>query len=511
MRRAKVSNTPRQARQWCVYLNYNIFVVPIILKKPALALAVLTFLATIQSSAQDEFAATFAKGLQRDTAVLASRATVDSWRRSQGKSEKLRYANYGPGSDGDEVEFLRRNRWCATSVSEIPGPATRAAAFYVPSVALGALNPLPDNEDPALRGKCPLQAIWYEIHARTSASAIVRELSASWGQSKGTTAQPDIRGLNTAVPIIRGIGNWKNVVTWNRPGFTVWIADDPGLGNTPRVVAYARRNAPKDWGPTDRWGSGAIQSELRVAEAAAQIAAMEPGMADTFLSRSLCQGDKPETRMVAATDSQSERRLARWLEASKHLVPQQRAAAFLLADLYVVCASGSSEFNKRLIQLGVEFKGGCPQDGPNYSHNYRRQAEELDPKGPAGELAGLLFMLNPCSTGSRVWPDRLIERGEKLLRVFPPDQWTPYAHYALARAYAARLSYSYPHGNPVDEKVALLSRREQAQFRKAAIDHFKFFIRERPDVLESVFSWQEAWRLLAGLPPSQLPFGCSCE
>ena len=152
-----------------------------------------------------------------------------------------------------------------------------------------------------------------------------------------------------------------------------------------------------------------------------------------------------------------------------------------------------------------------PKDGPTYSHNFRDQAEKLDPQGPAGELAGLASLAYPCSLkGARPWPDLLIEKGEKLLGEFPPDQWTPWVHFAVARAHAVKLSFAYPDHPPEDGNFPL-TRAAMERERHAAVEHFERFIEQKPDAPESVFAWQEAWRLLAGLPPSQIHFGCGCE
>jgi hypothetical protein len=153
----------------------------------------------------------------------------------------------------------------------------------------------------------------------------------------------------------------------------------------------------------------------------------------------------------------------------------------------------------------------CPEDGPVYEGNFLRLAEKLDPRGPAGELAGLVSIGEPCwLKGGRAWPDLVIEKGERLLSEFPPDQLTPWIHFAVARAHAAKLSFTYPTGHPEDE-IALLTPAAKRGERRAAVEHFEDFIRARSDTPESVFAWQEAWRLMAGLPPSRIHFDCDCE
>jgi hypothetical protein len=446
------------------------------------------------ASAQGELAAAFASQVRTDVAVLASQPALATWQRSH--AGKLELAHYETYRDPYQEDFRRLDRWCAAYVGQSPAQVVRAALFYVPSVAPGALPPLPEKEDATLTRACRMQAIWYQTPAPAAMDAVVRELSSSWGQPNGQSAEPDIRGQAL----------WKRVVAWHRAGMNVWVADDPngqpeGAGG-PRLIVYATRDIPRDPDFGLRWLGDALAD--RVAETAGQIAAQDSTLTAAVLSRSNCDTKVPATEAESLTAS----RLARWLSGSSSLPPQRKAAALLLADSYVACAR---MFSQRLIQLGANSGGPCSKDGPTYSHNFRDQAEKLDPQGPAGELAGLASLADPCSLkGTRPWPDLLIGKGEKLLGEFPPDQWTPWVHFAIARAHAVRISFSYPGGDP-DEEGIHLTRAAMPRERRAAVERFERFIEQKPDAAESVFAWQETWRLLAGLPPSQIHFGCGCE
>jgi hypothetical protein len=446
------------------------------------------------SSAQGDLAAALASQVRTDVAVLASQPALATWQKSH--AGKLELAHYETYTDPYQEDFRRPNRWCAASVGESPAEVVRAALFYVPSVVNGALPPLPEKEDATLTRACRMQAIWYQTPAPAAMDAVVRELSSSWGQPNGQSAEPDIRGCAL----------WKRVVAWHRAGMNVWVADNPngqpdGAGG-PRLIVYARRDSPRDPDFGLRWLGDAIVD--RVAEAAAQIAAQDSKLTAAVLSRSNCDTRTPGTEAESLTAS----RLGRWLSGSSSLPPQRKAAALLLADSYVGCAR---MFSQRLIRLGANSGGPCSKDGPTYSHNFRDQAEKLDPQGPAGELAGLVSLADPCSLkGARPWPDLVVEKGEKLLGAFPPDQWTPWFHFAIARAHAVKLSFAYPDHPPEDGNFPL-TRAAMGRERRAAVEQFERFIAQKPDAAESVFAWQEAWRLLAGLPPSQIHFGCGCE
>jgi hypothetical protein len=456
--------------------------------------ALLTAALAHPSSAQGDLAAALASQVRTDVAVLASQPALATWQRSH--AGKLELAHYETYKDPYQEDFRRLDRWCAASVGQSPAQVVRAALFYVPSVARDALPSLPEKEDATLTRACRMQAIWYETPAPAAMDAVVRELSSSWGQPNGQSTEPDIAGS----------GLWRRVVAWHRAGMNVWVVDNskgqPDGTGGPRFIVYARRDIPRDPNFAVWLLSDAIVD--RAAETAAQIAAQDSTLTAAVLSRSNCDTRPPGTEAESLTAS----RLARWLSGSSSLPPQRKAAALLLADSYVACAR---MFSQRLIQLGAKSGGPCSKDGPTYNHNFRDQAEKLDPQGPAGELAGLASLAAPCSLkGARPWPDLVVEKGERLLGAFPPDQWTPWVHFAIARAHAVKLSFAYPDHPPEDGSFPL-TRAAMQRERRAAVERFERFIEQKPDAPESVFAWQEAWRLLAGLPPSQIHFGCGCE
>jgi hypothetical protein len=264
---------------------------------------------------------------------------------------------------------------------------------------------------------------------------------------------------------------------------------------------------PRDLDVMDRWFGSVTESQTRVAGAVARIAALDPALTSRILSGSRCSAGPAERDAVRIEP------LGRWLAAAQTLPPARQAAALLLADFYVTCAGTTSDpdqLQKRLMELGARYVTRFPQDGPDYAHNFREQAQALDPRGPAGELAGLIDMNDPCFLEvGKPWPDLLIEKGTLMLNTFPATSWTPYVHLALARAHSTKLSFALggdPEGGVFTITPAIIQHE-----RSAAISQFRYFVKQKPGTPESVFAWQEAWRLLADLPPSQIHFGCSGE
>ncbi len=164
---------------------------------------------------------------------------------------------------------------------------------------------------------------------------------------------------------------------------------------------------------------------------------------------------------------------------------ERKAAAVVLADVT----------RKRLVE---------PGPGPNA---YRSRAEQMDPTGAGGEIARVAHAESPCAfdDGRNNWHDGLIQFGEKLLRDFPASPWKPYIHLTIARAYDAKLLLTYPdielngENRPTDPEA----------LRRNAIAQFRTFLAEIPNSAESTVARREAWRLLAGLPPTQSHFACT--
>ncbi len=415
--------------------------------------------------------------------------------------------HYETDKDGYEVDYARQNRWCAAAIDRTQEGLIRAALFYVPSPSPSVLPPLPVRESVALTGDCELDALWYETQDENAGGNIVRDLSALWGKPNGASAEPDIRGW----------ARWKAVVAWHRTDIDIWTAHAPNAtrpGGNPRLIVYARRNLPRDWDVMDRWFGSVLEGQTLVADAVAQIAALDSALTAPVLNRSRCSAGPEPSR------SEPVEPLASWLNAAQKLAPARRAAVLLLADFYITCAgtgSDSDPLQNRLMRLGAKYETRDPRDGPDYAHNFRQQAEKLDPHGPAGELAGLVSLADPCLLkGVKPWPDLLIEKGTAMLNSFPATRWTPYVHFAVARAYATKLSFALPGGGPDGGSAAPLSPAVVGpaalqQERSAAISEFRSFLRQKPDAHESVFAWQEAWRLLANLPPSRIYFACGVE
>ncbi len=213
----------------------------------------------------------------------------------------------------------------------------------------------------------------------------------------------------------------------------------------------------------------------------------------------------------AVTDvdySVSADRLGKWMGAAKRLPPPRRAAALILADDYMTCLDNlPDESRQPFIDLGAKFDGGCAEDGGEYGHTFRREAEKLDPDGRAGAWGQLADLWSYCAMEGG---PAFVAIAEKLLRRFP--EWRASLYYLIGRAHETRLAFAYPGGFPDDgAELAALSASLKQKERLAAIQAYRNLVQEKPGDSEAVFAWREAWRLLAGLKPPAVEFGCTCE
>jgi hypothetical protein len=107
--------------------------------------------------------------------------------------------------------------------------------------------------------------------------------------------------------------------------------------------------------------------------------------------------------------------------------------------------------------------------------------------------------------GRNNWQDGLIRAGEKLLRDSPASRAKSDIQLTIARAYDAKLILTYP---DVDLNGANQPTDPEA-LRRDAIAHFRAFFAKAPNSPESAVARREAWRLLAGLPPTPIHFACT--
>jgi hypothetical protein len=444
--------------------------------------------------AAQDYTAAFARSIESDVAVLSAQTiTLARWGQTH-RAGKVELAHIQTGRDDHEFDFTQESRWCAASSDALP-PVARTALFYVPTVKSGALPPLPVAVDPSLTNVCQLHAMWYQTRTYSSAEVLTRELTLLWGAPNGHSARP----------MLWDSGRWMRAVSWQRPGVSVWVAEDPD-GPRPRLIAFATKDDAGRAGDDEQYELLDEALTKPIAEAAAKIAGQDATLTKWMLGACAAESNPKEPENVMVD------KLSTWLKQAAALSPERRAASLLVADVVVKCADSSGAVSKGLVALGATFPEACIIDGPTYSHNWRDQAARLAPNTRVDELAAVAGFTEPCSLkGHGSWMDIVIARGEKLSAGSPLGEWTPWLHYAMAKAHAATLMYTYPGADPEGGNPVVMTPAAKGRERAEAIRYFRLFAAEKPAAPEAVSAWYQGWRLLAGLPPPPIRSGCGCE
>jgi hypothetical protein len=448
--------------------------------------------------------------IQSDLADLDARASLADWLRLH-PDEKLEPARY-------DLEYESQGRWCARTMARIQlpqgGELIRYAMFYPPKAGSGLLPPLPAKQDDSLAEQgCTQLSFWYEVHNTTGvadlAGKVSQELTVSWGVP-GTVPRSKRSLWNSA--------NWSPLFTWQRGDNSIWVAGDPeGRPKEGSRLLILTRSLGAPRGGIDPSSNtfGIVPGSLpSLAGEAARLAAVDPALTNEILRQLKQHGPSPTSTLPSAPPLEP---LERWLRAAQNLPPQRKAAALLVSDFYATAVRGffrpGEAYGMRLTELGAEFGPAMPPGEMEYKHNWRRQAGQLAAAGPADLLVRMAHLEDTCSFEAESpaidWRNALIPYGEKFLRGFPMNEWTPYAHFILARAYAAKLMLAYP--GAYEPREIYTPSSEAPQLRQAAITHFRDFLRGKADAPEAAWAWEEVWRLLAGLPPAEIHFICYYE
>ena len=445
--------------------------------------------------AQDDPAIRLVNQVRSDVALLAAGETFGVWRAGHSSEIATESAYVTKDTPRGDNESLATQGKCNISVARLQGQVKRTALFYAPFVTKGKLPPLPARLDHTLTRRCELDELWYSVPSPVRVDVVAARLESVWGKANG---QSEEMGLV-------GSGLWHNVVAWHQAGWNAWIVPAPVDTNgesTGSLMIFVRRTGVTG-NPDLLADPPQLLQRVKViaqesAPELAKIAALDPSLSAEMVGHLRCAANPHADNDVAAAVD----RLEKWLKAAEELPRQRRAAALLLADGYVTCMEDAVyQAPERFAALGARSERG------EYPQTLRREAEKLDPDGPVGTWAQLADAWTYCAVEDDT---AFAAKAEKLLVRLPG--WSGDLHYLIARAHETRLAFALPGGFPDDgAELAPLSPAAQMQERLEAVQAFKRFIREKPADAEAPYAWQETWRLLAGLKPSAVTFGCTGE
>jgi hypothetical protein len=459
---------------------------------------------------------------------------------------------------GDEFLVFRRDlirenhkSWCAraSKTDQLPDGTriVRYAYFYPPEPSSSLA--LPNAEGPSLiQELCTLGTIWIDAGPVDSSTgnSLAATLRAALTQADGPVrAGPDVFFGRVPTDSLRrllsrlagadalllglhyfGAGAWRTTGRWQADSAVVVSAfDRGGLGRrvVGRVVAFAHlpiAELGSFRGVTDREAL-AQRKTVALAAQAARLANLDSASTNRLLAM-LATADSAYhergSRSPKVLDSAAVLVIRNWTTSARVLVPQQRAAALLAADqvlgsgpMLYVRAQRQDTSRVAYEQLGAVFVRDELGGSYNYTHNWLNEALRLDPHGPVGRLATLALLRSGfnetgmCGGGSEAFR-QVITTGEQLLTGDLDTATAAEVHRLVGDAYADIVALAAGDGSHYADSAAYLAEAPTA--RANAIAHYRQALALDHASSEARSAWLEAWRLMAGLPPTTTHFFC---
>ncbi len=485
----------------------------------------------------------------REIAALRADVTPVTWLRAHPADSLVFFAR----------GLVRENhdRWCARASAEasLPGRGrlVRHAYFYPPSPPPSLM--LPAVEGPQLlREQCRLGTIWLEtaVADSPSGSALAARTRDAFTRVYGTVRpSPDAWFGRTPTDSMRravsrlpgaeawtlglhffGAAGWRVPGRWQIDSAVVVSAFDAGLGGRPRgrgrgrgrVLAFAFLPLAElgSFQRTADRAEAAEQNTAALAAEAARLSGIDRRQADRLLgllaaADSGYLGGAPGDR--GALGSRAVRVLGDWIAVAQGLDASHRAAALLAADqalgsgamAYVLAQDEDSARRRALQGLGAKFVRDELGGGYNYAHTWLDEARRLDPAGRVGQLATVALLrigfneTGTCGGGEEPFR-RVSAAGERLLGSLTDSALAAEVHVLVGDAYADVVALASGAGEEYADPSAYAASAPEA--RRKAIQHYREGIARAPGRPEARVAWLEAWRLLAGLPPTTTHFFC---
>jgi hypothetical protein len=216
----------------------------------------------------------------------------------------------------------------------------------------------------------------------------------------------------------------------------------------------------------------------------------------------------------SATNNEIVDALKHWLSTSRRRGRRQYAAALLAADTALdlseqLVNADDETTRKRLHAIGANFVY-AQLDGYMYTHDWLKKALRLDRGGPIGDLSLIsmmergfaVSMLADTHEGS----GRVIFEGERFLSRSRNPNLRRRVHLLVAEAYSDVVALADGSGEEYFHAAKYLSAAPWA--KSMAIAHYRHLLRLPRALQNPKRIWKQAWRLLAGAPPTGTHFLC---
>jgi hypothetical protein len=468
-----------------------------------------------------------ATNLAQEFAQVRPGVTVAEWRRSHPSDDW-----YKPTFGVNPYQFF--NGSCAefARTEQLPGSAlTRKAVFYLPEPPTPLTLPSQADASNLVEADCTLGVIQTELTSEsanmlTGIAENARSLfSARFGApSEAPDTERPVFG-NRDTPVWK-IGEAQVEVE------KLIVPPPDAIGHSKsRLTAYSylpsfyreRRDRPDDiYEPLSPEESPEIfQLAMDTAAMGSKISAPMSDIYHGWIqfrqrTEVVRQGQREGLKHPVETEEVASA-LRRWLQVSKDLPPQRRAAA-LLAAYFVLDISWhglqfpdyDNEAQKQLEAAGAEFDRGGP-DGIQPLAKWLKEARDLDPEGPIGDAVTLMSLSAGWHLAELVpeeyapgktkdITDYIIATGERFLSRPRDPALTARVEYFIASAYCDRVAVSKGSEGILRETPTQgqLDRGDAAKLE--ALKHYRSLLAIDGKSKRAVAAWRAGWRLMADLP-----------
>jgi hypothetical protein len=471
-------------------------------------------LATSSSEEQGAFAAV----AETEVSKLLPGITLDQWMNLRGKNE-------GWAASSDE-NFFDCRTFERTDTLPSGRQITRMAYFYPPEAPSSAVFPTSSGQE-LINRTCTLAMV--RIQTPTPAEHDGREL-AQVLQQHLTKKYGDSVGMKGAVfggaAAWVGAARWKNdseIVSAYNPTQAGYDRDDPSAGT---VFAFARLPVVYEIEQNaccrlKAYCCRSIENAQfhRAVVIAGVDAALSGRMArlwdDVFRDgRGSTSQERTELHENMKWPQLLVPVLQDWLDAIKSLPPVRQAAGLyaadrLLAATYDIDASPLGDPKKPELRLALEKLGATfvfmELDGMyNYANNWLKQAQELDPLGPIGQMAVFISLARgqPLSLHKNedIFHEVILD-GESLLTKNPDPVIAAQIHFMIGDACSDIVALAGG-AEPPEYFDPAKYQDESGSARAKALGHYRAGLALDGTSENAKDAWLQAWHLLAGLLPT---------
>lgn len=460
--------------------------------------------------AQAQQAAPVSKAIADEVSMVRPGTTPGEWQ-AEHPSEKIEIYN-GPALVNDT------HTWCARAVVQRESGGrtwTRAVYFYDPKPP--ADDALPPAGMPAPRVRetmCRLGMEWIEVPESDgeAGAKLAGEVEGALGSRYGAGETPKMaEGFGSA--------GWVGVKQWRVGDGLLTVAYDQLGGKGRRMLArlaYPNSDAIHDLAREMEESRAEHASEREAIVERVREAQLPGGPTSAMVS--LLENHDYFSGTGLPSEVQVVDAFRGWLGAAAEAGAAQRAMALLAADrvLDFLDHNGvplGDSGRAQMKALGAEYVNNELAGGLVYAHSLLKRAAAIAPAGPVSDQVLLLEMergfdeSGMCSAGAEEFSP-VIQKGEGLLAIARslPTSTLASVHFMVADAYATIVWLAKPSNSDYHDPKQYQAAAPNA--REKALEHYREAFQVEHGTMRAQKAWTTAFRLAAGLAPSEARYFC---